>query len=126
MSSLTALKKNYENAIHREKEVKEVILRTRGDLKKAKEKKEILKRQIEDLKIEITHIKHEEERLKHDEIKYKESYEIQNPRCKNMTPDWRQLKKSKWRLSGSRMKLSEGLNPLLNAYFNTYAPHHKL
>ncbi|CAN4077734.1 unnamed protein product [Withania somnifera] len=75
-SSLSALQKNYENAILNVNDVEEDLGRAQGEQEKAKEKKETLKRQIEDLKQEIAGIEHEEEHLKHDEIKYKEAHEV--------------------------------------------------
>lgn len=67
---------NYLNAMRSANDADDVIIRTRGEHEKVKEKIGSLKRQIEVLKQELVHFEHEDERLKRDMIKYKEEHEV--------------------------------------------------
>ncbi|KAK4365384.1 hypothetical protein RND71_016742 [Anisodus tanguticus] len=92
MLSLSACEKNYLKAILSASGVQEIIVLTRGNREKVKEKKETFKRQIENLKQELACIEHDEESLEHDEIKYKEDHKVAKDKEQELRTQWEAAK----------------------------------
>lgn len=84
MSSLTALKKNNENAILSATDVEGFINHTRGEHKKAKEKIETMKRMMETLKKKTESLKEKIEDIKIAHLEQEQAHQVEKAKVQKL------------------------------------------